>query len=246
MSNKNTIYVPVDPQAYGLGIALGCLIRFWPIWASLLALLVCVMLGAGILGSITESAAREERNKAAATQAVQYTSTLSASIQRANSGLAVLQNYRGVLNISKTDTSEQGQVTISKVEFTSDGILVYLDAVLAHQNVNKPDHSCVSVLSDGYYYILPTRSDFKQLGDAPFHYVGAAFYPRFCNRDTCDGNLPYSNKDNKYLDFWLIPPKLDVLTQTYNQTATTVNFKYGCSAFFHSIKLFDFGDFASP
>lgn len=43
-NNKQVIFVPVDPEVYGLGMALGCLMKFWPVLVVIGGIVIIIML----------------------------------------------------------------------------------------------------------------------------------------------------------------------------------------------------------
>ena len=53
MSRREIHVVPVDPEAFGLGMLLGCLFRFWPV----LVVLACIVMGIGAGALVLEAGA---------------------------------------------------------------------------------------------------------------------------------------------------------------------------------------------
>jgi len=182
-----------------------------------------------------------------ATQGVIYQNTQETHQDQVLKGLAYLQNYQGVWNVSTTinNPSDGGeQVIVKYVKFTSDGIKVFVDSVISNSNEGGPDKSCLLFHAENNndYWVRPGQSDFQELNDVPGkkHFMGYAFYPRMCTNDTCPySNIPSSNS------FPVIPEKIETILKTLETTSSTIYFQYGCWTFWTPVKLFDFADFGN-
>jgi hypothetical protein len=87
--DKEIYVVPVDPQAYGVGVALGCLLRFWPVLVVIACIGLAVAGGVYVVRSgvnlVRYGVASEEdvQQRAAATQVADQTAGLLAEAKAA-------------------------------------------------------------------------------------------------------------------------------------------------------------------
>jgi len=248
--NRPVFLIPVDPKAYGLGMALGCLIKFWPIFV----IIGIIIYGVSFIWQVGEAVVSYPENvrqtSVVATENIIYQNTQSVYQDQIIEGLANLQSYQGILDISAIIYAEGGgmQATVKYVEFTSDGFKVFVDSVISNPNENTPDESCILFYpkNNNEYHVNPSYSDFQELNDIPGnkHLVGYAFYPRVCTKDSCPySHIPY--RENRYIEFPIIPEKYETILQTLHTNSSTIYFQHGCSAFVDPIKLFDYADFAN-
>ena len=112
-------YVPVDPEAYGCGLAIGLLVRYWrPIFACLVVL--ALIIGAlGLVAGIINGSATVAKYGTADQRAI---ATIEA--QRRKDELVSRLRQLGTIQVNQNNNNGR----VDRVEFRNEQIIVYFES----------------------------------------------------------------------------------------------------------------------
>jgi hypothetical protein len=168
MSDKQqVVFVAVDPKAYGLGMALGCLIRFWPFFLIVGLIVWGLFMGSMAISNAKQTAKEKVWETEAANSAATQT-TSRALVAEKMGNLQDLKDKHQTVVLEKTFGDIrycQDQIIVHSLEFADDGMWLYFDIETINNGNNNvsdswlmwnPDEFNLNGFNDGGF--LPSTS----------------------------------------------------------------------------------------
>ena len=202
---RRVVLVPVDPEAYGLGLGLGCLLKYWKevlIAVILMPIVVGVIVQIGEIGQRVEQAKYHrqtaETEPARSATAVVNTSLAAQALPRLSEAMQQGQS----IQVNSQKYLQGGELVLIKtVDFAADGLRVYFDyqarnylspkvgslvwegsnCAQCRQNFYIVDPTLVTNVKSAqpsairYVQEGPVLTDAK--GEAYYHYMGYWVFP---------------------------------------------------------------------